>query len=361
MINDKILIVGGYGAVGRTITVTMANRFPDKIIVAGRSYQKAKALAVELNNTVRPIKLDLASLPDLDELLKDVGVVIMCIDQPDIQFIRKCIQRGIHFIDITATHELIAEIETLQNEAKTSNSTVVLSVGVAPGLSNLLAKHCKNRLPNLRYINIFILLGLGEAHGEAAMRWTLDRLNPQFFLKEFGKLRMVKSFEDGKVALLPNKVGKRIAYRFNISDQHAIIKNLDIDSVSTRICFDSRAITRLYAGLKKLGISKLFKARIVQDFIIRLLRAIRYGSDQFVVKVEAGIDPRQEPQFECSIYGNQEARITALVASKVAEYIYATSSDPGVFHIDQLFDPIEFIESLNNYGLRFEEGMINEM
>jgi len=39
VIRDKILVVGGYGNVGRVICGYLAEKFPGKIIAAGRSYQ----------------------------------------------------------------------------------------------------------------------------------------------------------------------------------------------------------------------------------------------------------------------------------------------------------------------------------
>ncbi|WP_156114235.1 hypothetical protein [Myxosarcina sp. GI1] len=43
--------------------------------------------------------------------------------------------------------------------------------------------------------------------------------------------------------------------------------------------------------------------------------------------------------------------ITGLVAAKVAEHLYTSSLPSGVFHIEQLFDPLEFIENLKGNGL----------
>lgn len=41
----KILVVGGYGNVGRIIGIELADRFPGQIIAAGRNYQIRKASA----------------------------------------------------------------------------------------------------------------------------------------------------------------------------------------------------------------------------------------------------------------------------------------------------------------------------
>jgi len=360
MSSGKILIVGGYGAVGRVISTTLGNLFPGEVIVAGRNFQKAKELSAELDQKVIPLELDITSTSKDEERLTNVNLIIMCIDQKNTHFVAQCIQRGIHYIDITANYGFLSKIESLNDEAKNYGSTVILSVGLAPGITNLLAKQCKSKIRDMQYADIYIMLGLGEEHGEAAIRWTFEDLNDQFFIKEEGKKIQVRSFEDGKQTIFPGGLGKRTAYRSNFSDQHVIPQTLKIDSTSTRMCFDSAIMTWLYALLKKSRLSKLLKLKVVQNFMIKLLKLFRFGSDQFVVKVEAGSNRKQGVLYECSLSGNGEGNITGLVAAKVAEKLYTSSFPSGVFHIEQLFNSLEFIESLNNNGLRFEESTLKK-
>jgi saccharopine dehydrogenase-like NADP-dependent oxidoreductase len=353
----KILIVGGYGAVGQVITKRLANLFPAKVIVAGRNFQKAEEFSNELDGNITPMKLDILSIPDNDRRLDKIDLVIMCIDQTQTKFVFQCVKRGIHYIDITANYNFLSKIEKLNNEAKTNNSTVVLSVGLAPGITNLLAKQCKYMVKNIQYADIYIMLGLGEAHGEAAYRWAFEDLNDTFFIKENGKKRQVKSFRDGKQSIFPEGIGKRTAYRSNFSDQHVIPKTLNIDSVSTRICFDSSVMTWVYALLRKTGLSKLVKFRIAQNFLMKTLKLITLGSDQFVLKIEAGANQEDGLFYECSISGNGQGKNTGLVAAKVAEKLYTSSFASGVFQIEQLFDPLVFFDSLSA-NLKFEESIL---
>ena len=51
-LRDKILIVGGYGNVGRVIASDLADTFPGRVIVAGRNQQKAQAFAATTNGKV---------------------------------------------------------------------------------------------------------------------------------------------------------------------------------------------------------------------------------------------------------------------------------------------------------------------
>lgn len=98
-------MVGGYGAVGRVISTSLAERLPGRVIAAGRSMEKAQALASTTQKRILPAQLDV-SQPDAQAAMWDnASVVVMCLDQPDTRFVELCLQKGIDYIDITATFD----------------------------------------------------------------------------------------------------------------------------------------------------------------------------------------------------------------------------------------------------------------
>ena len=353
--NKRILIIGGYGNVGRIIASELAKRFPGQVIVAGRDYQKAKDFSLELGQQVIPMAFDVSHISANEKLLDDVGIVMMCLDLESIEFVRLCIQRGIHYIDISASYSILSQIEMLNKEAEVARATVVLSVGLAPGLTNLLTKHCQSKVPDMTYADIYILMGLGDIHGDAALQWTLENLDGEFTIRDNGETKRVKSFEDGKQTVFPGRLGKRTAYRFNFSDQHVLPQTLGLKSVSTRLCFDSIWMTSLFAVVKKTGVSRLLTLKGVEGLLISLLKRLHFGSAEFVVKVDGGNLPEKGVLYECSLWGEVEGRVTGLVAAKVAEKLVLSSYPAGVFHIEQLFTLHEFSENLGQHGLKFEE------
>ncbi|MCC6611843.1 MAG: saccharopine dehydrogenase NADP-binding domain-containing protein [Anaerolineae bacterium] len=357
---DKILVIGGYGSVGRTISITLGDRFPGRVIAAGRSYEKAEQLSVETQRKVLPMAFDVSQAHENDTLLNQVAVVIMCLDQSDTRFAEECIRRGVYYINISASHVFLSQVEMLHAKAQEHGSTVVLSVGLAPGLTNLLASYCKSAFNQVQHIDIYILLGMGEAHGEAAIRWTLENLNAEFLIKEDGGLKTVRSFAEGKAVEFPAPYGRRTAYRFDFADQHVIVKTLGIESASTWLCFDSPFFTRIIATMRKAGLSNVLRLKLAQDVGVKALRLLHPGSDEFYVKVEAITTVDGNPSgYECLITGRGEGRVTGLVTAHVAESLYRSSFPAGVFHIEQLFQPLDILEELGSYGLSFYHQPVN--
>ncbi len=138
----KILIVGGYGSVGYRIAKLLAPDFRARITIAGRNLRKAEDLARTLGHDSQARMIDVNDSRSYTAALEDVGLVIMCLDLTDTAFARACVTRGIHYVGITASLEVIERLSLLHDLAAANNAALVLSVGLTPGLTNLLAKAC---------------------------------------------------------------------------------------------------------------------------------------------------------------------------------------------------------------------------
>jgi len=346
---DNILIVGGYGKVGSIISRHLAELYPKKIIVAGRSFEKAKTLSETLDHNVIPYHLDIDSQTD-NAVLENTKLVVMCIDQKDTKFVELCIETGVHYIDITANQHFIDQVELLDEKAKSNNVIVALSIGLAPGITNLLAQHCANQISETTVIDIFILLGIWEKHGDAAYRWTFDNIHSSYNINDSGKTKTIKSFT------LPQKInlaGKRKFYTFNFSDQHTLAKTINTKQVLTRMAFDSTILTSLVALLRKSGLTKIFNYKIFQNICIYLFKKMKIGSDEFAVKAVAGNTANEI--YECNLEGKGEGKTTAYIAIETVLYVIQNNFSNGVRHIHQIIENIpEFLENLKRYDSTIE-------
>lgn len=256
-------------------------------------------------------------------------------------------------MDISASHALLREVERLDALARQNGATAVLSVGLAPGLTNLLARRCAQVLEDIRNLDIFVLLGLGEAHGEAAIRWTVDNLDKRF--EAPGVPGTVRSLADPETTAFPGGYGRRTAYRFDFADQHVLARTLGAERVATRLCFDSATLTRFLAAMRRAGVLRTLKYRWVRDALVALLSRFHIGSEGFAVKVRAEGRIGGRPElYSCSIQGHGEGHATGIVAASVAERLSDSPCEPGVFHIEQLFEPEKLFGRMEDLGLRVD-------
>ncbi|MED1781062.1 saccharopine dehydrogenase NADP-binding domain-containing protein [Brevibacillus fortis] len=338
MSKDRIVIVGGYGHVGATICKKLGDAYPGRVYAAGRSLEKAEAFCRETNGKVLPLQLDIRKPLD-QSMLENVKLVVMCLDQTDTTFVEGCVRNGTHYLDISANGQFLTQIEQWGSQVATKDlGTAVLSVGLAPGLTNLLAGEAHRLLDEVSELDIFIMLGLGDRHGKAALEWTIDNLCTSYEVMNKHQRVTVESMTEGKLVDFGPELGKKHAYRFPFSDQQTLARTLDVPTVSTRLCFDLDGMTRVVAGLRSMGICQLLHLPKVREATMEAFGRWKMGDDRFAIKVEArGKRGYDESTVECLLSGRDQSKMTAMVAAAVAKSLYEEAFPPGVHHIEQLF------------------------
>lgn len=335
---NRIVIIGGYGHVGQGIGRQLGERFPGQVYAAGRNAEQARKFSESTGGQVLPMTFDLSRWQD-ESWFDSVKMVIMCLDQTDDAFVRACLRTGTHYLDISANGAFLAHLEPLHEEAARYGATAVLSLGLAPGLTNLLAERAVRHQEHTEQLDIAILLGLGDSHGKAAIEWTIDNMQAEFEVTEDGRRRTVASFTDGKRTNLGFQWGERMTYRFPFSDQQSLPRTLRVPRVATRLCFDSRGVTAAMALLRTTGLTRLLRIPWVRRMAVRSFQAVKMGSDRFAVAVKAySLDSGKAAQAEYFLEGANESLATARTAAAVAEVVYSADLPKGLFHIEQLFE-----------------------
>lgn len=361
--NGNILVVGGYGVVGRVVCGQLAQIMPKRIIAAGRDLRKAQQFAAAMRDAVMPLCFNPAadSLPE--SVWKDLGTVIVCVDLPNANFAAECSKRGVNYVDITADIGSLRKIEALDDVAKKSGAVGILSVGLAPGLTNLLAKECCAALDVVHRCDIFIQLGLGEAHGEAAIRWTIANLNRRFSILEAGQEKCVQTLGEGKPVKFDQQSPVRTAYRFDFSDQHVIPKTIGVPSASTWLCFDNSFTGWSFACCSRFGLLRIADTKIGREALVKIFKTVHWGSDEFKVKAEAtGVLAGKSVCRERTVTGRVEGRTTGLIAAEVARKVHQNGHrQGGVFHVEQIFSLEQLLASPTFADLHLHDAQIQPL
>ncbi len=353
--NDKILIVGGYGQVGKYVTLKLLELFPNRIIVAGRTLQKADDFAREHNSSFETLRVDIYDEDSIADAVKNVNLVVMCLTPKNTDFAEYCVKNGIHYIDISPSDDVLKTIKRFDREAAKNQSTCVLGVGIAPGLSNLLVKKLSDYTEELNKVNISLLLGIGEHHGEDGVKWLLDNINRNFVVKTNNTEESVSPFIQKYKTTFLEPLGKRTAYRFNLADQFIVMQTLNAENASSYFCYDSRFITTYISVLKHIGVFSLLKFQTMYRFIMKifiavlsLIRKLNLGTDFYGIQIDAmGIKDGQQFPIHIGTIGNNNSQITGHIAVFVAAKLLSGNYPCGVFYLEELFS----IDDLNDFGI----------
>lgn len=323
-----ILIAGGYGAVGSKIAAHLSKSGQNQIIIAGRNLDKAQSTAKPLAAEAR--RIDLTGPATWPDALAGVDLVIVCIDQTDTSFVAEVTQRGIAYLDVTANDALFAQVERL-----TVSSPVLLSVGLAPGLSNLLAVVAANQLDSVNHIEIGLLMGVFDEHGSAAIDWATEKM-----------FDPAAPRDDAKVDFGPD-FGTRTAYFMDFSDQHALARTLPGVTTTARVTYD----IALLAGTL-FWIGRTFAGnKAMEKLIARTSHLPNFGAGKCALTVTAtGLSAGQPAKRTAQFFGQKEGLVTAVIAALMAEELLAGTVPPGVHHSHQVIAAEPLMAELTRLG-----------
>jgi NAD(P)-dependent dehydrogenase (short-subunit alcohol dehydrogenase family) len=286
----KALVLGGYGTVGAVIVNTL-RAAGDIALVAGRDPARADRV------------VDLHDPDTLRSATADVDVVVNASGIEDPDAVAALTEFGSAVVDITATTAYVAALERLDPARP-----VLVSVGLAPGLTNLLAATLHAKSPS-DPIDIAVLLGAGERHGEASTQWAYGLLGHRF--RDPGSGEEIRNYTRPRRFHVPGHRSRRLV-RANYSDQHVLTRDLGV-SVRTYFGLDSRLATAALAALTWLPGGS------------RAPRGPRLpGSDRWLVLARTDGATRWAS-------GRSESRATAEVAAAAARI--ASPLPPGVHHL----------------------------
>jgi saccharopine dehydrogenase-like NADP-dependent oxidoreductase len=293
----SILVLGGYGAVGTRI-VAQLRADGEVAFAAGRDPARADRV-VNLN-------LREADTGSLRAALSDVDVAVNAAGVEDPALAALLSSYGVALVDITATTSYVAALERLDLP-----QPVLLSVGLAPGLTNLLAAAVHQAAPGP--IDLAVLLGAGERHGAAAAAWSYGLLGRRFRDPATGD--QVRNYTQPQRFNLPGH-GRRRLYRADFSDQHTLTRDLGVP-VRTWFGLDSRLATAALAALTWIpGAS-----RAPQGLHLP-------GSDQWLALA------RSRDGTSRWASGRIQSHATAVLAATAART--AAGLPPGIHHLHQV-------------------------
>ncbi len=290
----RVLVLGGYGDTGARIVSVLRARGA-VVLVAGRDSRRAD----------RVIDLRCVSDAALDQHVGDIDVVVNASGFEDAGLVARIAGRGAAVVDITASTSYVAALERLEVA-----SPVLVSVGLAPGLTNLVAAAVHGVAPGP--IDVAVFLGAGERHGGAAIEWVYGLLGRG--LSDTATGESIRNFSRPVAFDLPES-GRRWLYRADFSDQHVLTRELG-DPVQTYLGLDSRLATGTLAALTWVPGAR------------RLPRGLRFpGGDRWVVLARG-------PGGTRWVAGYRQSHATAVVAAAAVDVVGELS--PGIHHLHRV-------------------------
>lgn len=342
--NQDILIIGGYGEVGRRIAARLESAHPGRVVVAGRNPDRVTDL--------RSRRIDVDDPASIKSALPGVGTIVACVRQREPHLLRAAVGHGLAYTSIAPPWMEWPALAPLHDEAQRTGARIILATGLEPGISSVLARIAADRLGQVDAIETAVLLASGDAYGPDSLGFIFDELAQSYTIQVNGQAQPARAFGASTHVLFPSPVGQRRAYTMPFRDQLFYPMTLGARTAIARIAIEPPWVGKLISGLARLGAGAWNADPRKRAALERLSEKIRQryaDRNQFALVVEVRGAGRV---IRSSLIGQRQADATAAGAVATAEALYMGEVErPGLWLAEQVLDPGPFLSRLAAAGL----------
>lgn len=231
----KILILGGYGVLGRQISAMLAQDADMECIVAGRDVSKSKSYADTLGvhfqavDTANPLALRAA----LDGVF---AVVDTCgpFQGRAYGVAEACIAQGTHYVDVADARSYVEGFSRLNESARERGCLLVTGAGTVPAVTSVLVDSMTGRFDRITEIHTAISTGNRDARGPATLSNILSYAGLPLPVMEQGSWRTHYGWSRPQNIRFPAPVGKRRVYLIDTPDLDIFPQRYAAHTVSAR-------------------------------------------------------------------------------------------------------------------------------
>jgi len=338
-----ILVVGGYGHVGARVSERLALRFPGRIVIGGRRRAAAEALAHRIGHHTRAVQMDIGDPESVEAAMDGVATVAVCLEDTNGLVLAEAVKRGLGYVDINADRLTMKSSARLHEQAAASGARAVIGIGLAPGVTNLMAASAARAVKDPTDIVVGVLLSLYDEFGPQALGFMLEAGGHPFPEPRVGSTRFVLPYTEPRPIWFGSDLGFRQARWFPLADQFGFAETLGVNSAATVIALDPRWIDRIMAILARFRILRLSTQPRIRGALTRVLMRLFGTARPAPVKVSAtAASADVSVTILLEALGESQATADALAtATSLIEEV-----DAGVWLPEQAFDSSTFLDEL---------------
>lgn len=150
----RVIVLGGYGQVGRRCVRELMETTRAHLGIAGRNYQLAERAAGPLGERAFPLYVNAGDVRTLRDTLDGASVLVACSAGPPLAALGRALECGVPFIGVTSFPLDAHERGAVAERAWQARIPVVLGCGAIPGLPGVVADSLVRRFDALDEIRV---------------------------------------------------------------------------------------------------------------------------------------------------------------------------------------------------------------
>ena len=357
----KILILGGYGSTGKLLAKHLLQQTNHDVILAGRSLEKADALAKQLNDErISTRRIDAANMDSLREGLK--GADFLLVASPTTHHAEMVIQAaldtGVDYLDVQLSDAKLAALRTCEREIIKKGLCFITEAGFHPGLPSAMVRYAAGRLDTIESALTAGYLNIGNLpYTEAVDELMEGFIHYQAQVYRNGAWTKPSSWDMRKFDFGP-QIGKRDSYSMFFEEMRALPEMFPtLKNTGFYISGSNWIADLLVTPLVMIGL-KLFPKRGIRPLGKLMWRAMGKAKPPYcvVLKVEAkGLlnGSPVEVQARCEHEDGYELTAIPVVALLMQ---YESIRKPGLHMMGHLPNPDQLFSDMKKMGAVINTG-----
>ncbi|MFH1463993.1 MAG: saccharopine dehydrogenase NADP-binding domain-containing protein [Pseudomonadota bacterium] len=369
---DKVIVLGGAGAVGRVAARTLASFGGlGRVVVADRDVEAALAVQGELGpERMEVAAVDVTDAPGLRALIQGARVVLNCTG-PYYRFARPvleaCLDERVDYVDVCDDVDATCALLELAAAARAAGVRALIGMGNSPGITNLLGRLAADLLlQEVEAIDIYHAHGGERFEGPGVVAHRLHGMGMDIPVFLDGALETVRFFEPEGIALRErvdfHLVGRDVhVYPYPHPEQITMPRHIRCRQVTNRGTVLPDAYFTLTTEVARLGLTGTEPIAVggspvvPRDFAIawllgqreRLLREPPFGPQRGCTKVVVrGLRKGEPTSFVFSLASTDQAlgEGTGIPAAMgVILMLRGEVKGPGVLPPEAAIAPLSFL------------------
>jgi NAD(P)-dependent dehydrogenase (short-subunit alcohol dehydrogenase family) len=192
----RVLLLGGYGNFG-TFIARRLSREPDlAVIVAGRSEEKARALAGQLDAGWAQLDIFAGLDGHLERLNPDIVIHTSGpFQEQGYGVADACIRNGVHYLDLADGRDFVTNVVRLDAAARAADVLAVSGASTVPGLTSAVVRKYEGEFEALDAIDAGIATAQKTNRGIATVQAVLGYAGKPFKTLADGQMRDVYGWQ----------------------------------------------------------------------------------------------------------------------------------------------------------------------
>ena len=369
---SRILVLGGAGEMGSTAVADLIERTEHEITVGELRPDAATALLQRLGASGRAVHVDVDDPVSLGAALADIDVVLNATYmRQNVAVTDAAIKAGVHLVDLGSYYpETLQQLER-HEDAVGAGCRIVPGCGVAPGLTNIVARLGADELESVESIGLYsyITHPLWTSPGIVITRF--DASTGTSLVYQDGSIVEHPSFSQAEQIDFPEPYGRQEVHLVPHPEPITLPRYIDVPNVVFKVGYPAEEERRIKVLLElnfdrdepfELDGMTISPRRFAAAYIgSRGIAPTDRSANVKQIRVDGTRDGKPVTlvyDFAVEQTGRSaSSAITGTVAAIAADLV-AHGGPAGVHPPEGAFDPRGFIDSLVRRGFTVERRLI---